>query len=286
MCHCRCLLKKSGCRTPRIELEEIGPSFDLVLRRTHLASDDLYKLAHRQPKALKVKIPWAEFLHIFPDSFDGKWELNSNERPCVLGKRWLTHLNGLGQKRLERLQTQRDFLFSVYVQSSAYDHAGFKYKKSIIATLMAPWSFTAPYTPKNCVGNFAKFVLRVAPEERPYCWLNLKGVTSAKLPFWNILHSTSSDLAQLWPVWAVLCTSRLRLDYTPLTLHWASHHTLMLCSRALFKKFSEVHFSKWQCFFFFTVTAQEEEEHFPRCLWHQVRPGAHAEAGSVQAAHT
>lgn len=50
----RLLLKKSGCRTPRIELEEIGPSLDLVLRRTHLASDDLYKLAHRQPKALKV----------------------------------------------------------------------------------------------------------------------------------------------------------------------------------------------------------------------------------------
>lgn len=46
----------SGCRTPRIELEEIGPSLDLVLRRTHLASDDLYKLAHKQPKALKVSI--------------------------------------------------------------------------------------------------------------------------------------------------------------------------------------------------------------------------------------
>ncbi|XP_017542582.1 ribosome production factor 2 homolog isoform X2 [Pygocentrus nattereri] len=51
----RVLLKKSGCRTPRIELEEIGPSFDFVLRRTHLASDDLYKTAHRQPKALKPK---------------------------------------------------------------------------------------------------------------------------------------------------------------------------------------------------------------------------------------
>ncbi|CAF89844.1 unnamed protein product, partial [Tetraodon nigroviridis] len=35
--------------------EEIGPSLDLVLRRTHLASDDLYKLAHRRPKALKAK---------------------------------------------------------------------------------------------------------------------------------------------------------------------------------------------------------------------------------------
>ncbi|XP_055121614.2 ribosome production factor 2 homolog [Symphalangus syndactylus] len=49
------LLKKSGCRTPRIELEEIGPSLDLFLRRTHLASDDLYKLSMKMPKALKPK---------------------------------------------------------------------------------------------------------------------------------------------------------------------------------------------------------------------------------------
>lgn len=31
-------------------------------------------------------------------------------------------------------------------------------------------------------------------------------------------------------------------------------------------------------------TGEEEEEHFTRCLWHQVRPGAHAEAGPVQTA--
>ncbi|KAK2083846.1 rRNA-binding ribosome biosynthesis protein rpf2 [Saguinus oedipus] len=49
------LLKKSGFRTPRIELEEMGPSLDLVLRRTHLASDDLYKLSMKMPKALKPK---------------------------------------------------------------------------------------------------------------------------------------------------------------------------------------------------------------------------------------
>ncbi|XP_028903267.1 ribosome production factor 2 homolog [Ornithorhynchus anatinus] len=49
------LLKKSGCRTPRIELEEMGPSLDLVMRRTHLASDDLYKLSMRVPKATKPK---------------------------------------------------------------------------------------------------------------------------------------------------------------------------------------------------------------------------------------
>uniref|UniRef100_UPI003EBF7410 ribosome production factor 2 homolog n=1 Tax=Danio rerio TaxID=7955 RepID=UPI003EBF7410 len=49
------LLKKSGCRTPRIELEEIGPSFDFSMRRNHTASDDLYKTAHRQPKGAKPK---------------------------------------------------------------------------------------------------------------------------------------------------------------------------------------------------------------------------------------
>ncbi len=44
------LMRKSSDapRTPRAELEEIGPSLDLVLRRSHLASDDLYKTACKQ----------------------------------------------------------------------------------------------------------------------------------------------------------------------------------------------------------------------------------------------
>ncbi|XP_045449712.1 ribosome production factor 2 homolog [Melitaea cinxia] len=46
-------LKKSGQRTPRIELEEIGPSIDFKLRRTKLASVDLYKEACRIPKEVK-----------------------------------------------------------------------------------------------------------------------------------------------------------------------------------------------------------------------------------------
>ncbi|ALC47880.1 CG7993 [Drosophila busckii] len=48
------LLKKSGQKTPRIELEEIGPSADFSIRRTKIASEDLYKLARKQPKQLKV----------------------------------------------------------------------------------------------------------------------------------------------------------------------------------------------------------------------------------------
>jgi hypothetical protein len=50
----RILLKKSGSRTPRVELEEIGPSLDLVKRRVKLASDDLWKTAIKKPKTVKV----------------------------------------------------------------------------------------------------------------------------------------------------------------------------------------------------------------------------------------
>ncbi|XP_013191642.1 ribosome production factor 2 homolog [Amyelois transitella] len=49
----RISLKKSGQRTPRVELEEIGPSIDFKLRRTKLAADDLYKEACRIPKEAK-----------------------------------------------------------------------------------------------------------------------------------------------------------------------------------------------------------------------------------------
>uniref|UniRef100_A0A1B6K4S0 Ribosome production factor 2 homolog n=1 Tax=Homalodisca liturata TaxID=320908 RepID=A0A1B6K4S0_9HEMI len=51
----RVALKKAGGKTPRVELEEIGPSVDFKLRRTKLASDDLFKLACKKPKSLKVK---------------------------------------------------------------------------------------------------------------------------------------------------------------------------------------------------------------------------------------
>lgn len=48
------LLKKSGQKTPRIELEEIGPSVDFSLRRIKMASKDLYKNALKKPAPLKV----------------------------------------------------------------------------------------------------------------------------------------------------------------------------------------------------------------------------------------
>ncbi len=51
---CRVSLKKSGTKTPRIELDEAGPSVDFIVRRTQLASDHVYKESCRQPKATKV----------------------------------------------------------------------------------------------------------------------------------------------------------------------------------------------------------------------------------------
>ena len=47
-------MKKSGSRVPRIELEEMGPSIDFVVRRNKLASDDLYKRSLRTPKTATV----------------------------------------------------------------------------------------------------------------------------------------------------------------------------------------------------------------------------------------
>ena len=60
----RIQLKKSGTRIPRVELEEMGPSADMVIRRTHLASAHLYKEACKQPKAKKVVQPQSGIIFV------------------------------------------------------------------------------------------------------------------------------------------------------------------------------------------------------------------------------
>ncbi|KAH8556634.1 Brix domain-containing protein [Umbelopsis sp. PMI_123] len=48
-------LKKSGAKTPRIELEEMGPSLDFKMRRIQLPKSEIWKVATKVPKELKQK---------------------------------------------------------------------------------------------------------------------------------------------------------------------------------------------------------------------------------------
>jgi ribosome production factor 2 len=49
------LMKKSGTKIPRVELEEMGPSMDLVMRRFRWADEDMMKAALRVPDQLREK---------------------------------------------------------------------------------------------------------------------------------------------------------------------------------------------------------------------------------------
>ena len=57
-------LTKSGTRVPRAALTLMGPSLDLVLRRTRAAPLDLEKEALKQPKAVKAKKVWGVFVFV------------------------------------------------------------------------------------------------------------------------------------------------------------------------------------------------------------------------------
>lgn len=66
----RVILKKSVTKLPRVEVEEMGPSFDLTVRRTRLASDHLYRESCRKPKAAKV---FTRFFLFFQGSYQIFW---------------------------------------------------------------------------------------------------------------------------------------------------------------------------------------------------------------------
>jgi len=55
MRHYSIVMKSSGSRVPLVELVEIGPSADFLLRRTKQAAPDVMKLAMKTPKELKPK---------------------------------------------------------------------------------------------------------------------------------------------------------------------------------------------------------------------------------------
>merc|ERR1712137_929766 len=60
-------LLKSGTRVPRVELEEVGPSFDCSIGRTKFASTDLMKEALRLPPQLQGKKKKNKSTNIFGD---------------------------------------------------------------------------------------------------------------------------------------------------------------------------------------------------------------------------
>lgn len=62
--HCAIRLKKSGTKFPKVELIEVGPSLDLLVRRNRQPGDDLRKAAMKQPvvKPLK-KVLYSTALH-------------------------------------------------------------------------------------------------------------------------------------------------------------------------------------------------------------------------------
>lgn len=49
-------MKKSGQRTPRIELQEMGPMMDLVIRRTEKPKPEMWKKALKVPRELQVSL--------------------------------------------------------------------------------------------------------------------------------------------------------------------------------------------------------------------------------------
>ena len=53
--HYKICLMKTGTRLPRVELQEIGPSFDLIPRRNRVASDDFFQASLKQPYQLNPK---------------------------------------------------------------------------------------------------------------------------------------------------------------------------------------------------------------------------------------
>uniref|UniRef100_A0A182W097 Ribosome production factor 2 homolog n=1 Tax=Anopheles minimus TaxID=112268 RepID=A0A182W097_9DIPT len=102
----RIQLKKSGQRTPRIELLEMGPSLDLSVRRTKIASDNLYKVAMKQPGILTVakrkNVSRDELGNVHGRVHVGKQDINVLQTRKMKGLRKTAE-----EKRQEKLNKQK-----------------------------------------------------------------------------------------------------------------------------------------------------------------------------------
>lgn len=67
--HCALRLKKSGTVVPRMELVEVGPSMDLVVRRHRLPNEGLRKEAMKtSPDHTKKKVRLQNFCFFLPSA--------------------------------------------------------------------------------------------------------------------------------------------------------------------------------------------------------------------------
>lgn len=98
----RISFKKSGTKLPRVELDEMGPRVDFVLRRTILASDDLYKRATAQPGQLKKK----KVKNINKDQLGSTFGRIHMERQDY-GKLQTRKLKGLKEDNQEKMKKKR-----------------------------------------------------------------------------------------------------------------------------------------------------------------------------------
>lgn len=92
----------SGSKVPNVDLTEIGPSFDLSLRRTKLGSDDLYKKSLKQPKEIAPK----KKKNISRDAFGsvlGRIHMQKQD----MGKLQTRKLHAFKKNRLDNLKPLR-----------------------------------------------------------------------------------------------------------------------------------------------------------------------------------
>lgn len=95
--HCAVRLKKSGTKVPRIELVQVGPNLDLVVRRNRVPGPELTKEAMKSPKSLLKK----KVKNVSTDSLAGKVGRIYMPKQEV-GEMALAKMKGLKRERREK----------------------------------------------------------------------------------------------------------------------------------------------------------------------------------------
>jgi len=93
----RVILKRSGLKTPRVELQEMGPSMDFTIRRSKLAAPDVMRAASRVPSQLKPK----KVKNISTDAFGKSGAVHFGKQDYT--KLVTRKMKGLGGKRKKKV---------------------------------------------------------------------------------------------------------------------------------------------------------------------------------------